>query len=185
MARRTHTGVAALVASVLLFSGCNTETKPTKENFTKALNAYYLAHDECLFRHSLRFPYEVSTQNDANHERPGLEALANAQMLSRQEDKSIKAVRYSMTPAGTRATGRFCYGHREVASIDDFTPPAKAASGFPETLVTYHYIIKDVPVWAHDDDVKKAFPKMSTDLAGQAQDKATLAQTLAGWQVPE
>ncbi len=176
---------AAVVLGLgLVLGGCNTAVKPTKENFTAALNKYYSQHDECLFRHTLHFPYEVSTQNDPEHERPGLEALANAQMLSRQEDRSIKAVRFSLTPAGSRASGRFCYGHREVTSIDDFTPPAKA-NGFLETLVTYHYHVKDVPVWAQSAEVKKAFPKMSTDLSGDAQDKATLAQTMAGWQVPE
>jgi hypothetical protein len=185
MVRGKRIGIAALTVSVLLAAGCNTATKPTKENFTLALNTYYSAHDECLFRHSLHFPYEVSTQNDANNERPGLEALAKAQMLSREEEKGIKAVRYTLTAAGSRASGRFCYGHRQVTTVDDFTPPAKASTGFVETLVSYHYVIKDAPVWAKDDDVKKAFPKMAADLGGQGQDKTTLAQTMAGWQVPE
>jgi len=185
MARGTWQVATLLMGLAFLLAGCNTAAKPTKENFQTALNAYYSAHDECLYRHSLHFPYEVNTQSDPDHERLRLDALAKAQMLSSEEEKAIKAIRYTMTPAGTRATGRFCYGHREVTSIDDFTPPAKAANGFPETLVSYHYVIKDAPVWAQDDDVKKAFPKMASDLAGQGQDKATLAQTMAGWQVPE
>jgi hypothetical protein len=87
--------------------------------------------------------------------------------------------------AGTRYAPRFCYGHRVISSIDSFTPPAKGASGFPETHVTYHYTLTDVPVWAKSPDVLAAFPDMAGATTNGGSGQATLAQTLAGWQVPE
>jgi hypothetical protein len=72
-----------------------------------------------------------------------------------------------------------------VSSIDSFTPPAKGASGFPESKVSYHYTIEDVPVWAKSADVEGAFPKMAAAISGSGTAEITLAQTLAGWQVPE
>ena len=56
--------------------------------------------------------------------------------------------------------------------------------GFPETRVTYHYKMQNVPVWAKSPDVLSAFPEMASKTSGNASDKITLAQTLAGWQVP-
>jgi hypothetical protein len=113
-----------------------------------------------------------------------LDALAAEQLLSVEQERQLHVSRYTTTDAGARVAPRFCYGHRIVSSIDSFTPPAQA-NGFPETQVTYHYTLQDVPVWAKSDAMRAAFPAMALATSGNASDKATLAGTMAGWQVPD
>jgi hypothetical protein len=45
--------------------------------------------------------------------------------------------------------------------------------------------MQDVPVWAKSDTMRAAFPVMAHITSGTASDKATLASTMAGWQVPD
>ena len=99
-------------------------------------------------------------------------------------ETAIHASRFTVTPTGARYAPRFCFGHRVVTSIDSQTP-LTVVNGFRQTQVTYHYKMEDVPIWAKSDDVLTAFPKLATALSGQASDHATLAQTIAGWQVPD
>jgi hypothetical protein len=71
-----------------------------------------------------------------------------------------------------------------VTSIDSFTPPAPA-NGFPESKVTYHYKIEDIPVWADSAAVRAAFPAFAQATSGTPSDTATMASTMAGWKVPD
>ena len=113
-----------------------------------------------------------------------LEALKDAGMLERTEDKDLHVNRYTLTTAGSRASARFCYGHRVISSIDSSTEPAKV-NGFPETQIEYHYTMIDVPIWAKSEAIQAAFPEMGKAIKGEGTGKARLSQTLAGWQVPE
>ena len=45
--------------------------------------------------------------------------------------------------------------------------------------------MQDVPTWAKSTEVLAAFPDMAQKTSGTASDKATLAGTIAGWQVPD
>jgi hypothetical protein len=45
--------------------------------------------------------------------------------------------------------------------------------------------MQDVPVWAKSTEVLAAFPAMAQATSGNAADKATLAGTITGWQVPD
>jgi hypothetical protein len=169
---------------VLLAAGCSSsKTKPTNENFIAGLNAYYANHDDCLFPNALRFPYEVSPGPDAKADKSRMDALLQAQLVKREEDKSINVSVYSLTPAGTRAGSRFCYGHRQVTAIDNFTPPVKT-NGLMETQVSFHYTMMDVPVWAKTAEMQKSFPALQKALSGEATGQATLANAGVGWQVP-
>jgi hypothetical protein len=173
------------LGGIAIFSaGCHSNVKLTDENLKKGLNAYYSNHNDCLFPSALRFPYEVSPGTDSKERSTQMEALADAGLVTRKEDKSIKVSVYSLTPIGERVGGRFCYGHREVTTIDSFTPPEKGDSGFIETKVTYHYQMRDVPVWAKTDKMQSAFPDMAKALSGQATGTAKLANAGVGWQVP-
>lgn len=174
-----------LASAMLLVSGCSSKTKATDQNFMAGLNAYYANHNDCLFSSALRFPYEVSPGPSARQDKQRMDALMNAGLTKQPtEDKSIHVEVYALTPVGERAGGRFCYGHREITSIDSFTPPTKAANGLLESHVTYHYKMMDVPVWAKTDDMQKAFPEMAKALAGDATGENNLANAGVGWQVP-
>jgi len=174
-----------LASAILVVAGCSSKTKPTDQNFIAALNAYYANHNDCLFSSALRFPYEVSPGPTARQDKQRMDALMNAGLMKQPtEEKNIHVEMYALTPAGERAGGRFCYGHREITSIDSFTPPVKAANGILESHVSYHYRMMDVPVWAKTDDMLKAFPEMAKALAGDATGENNLANAGVGWQVP-
>ena len=55
----------------------------------------------------------------------GMDALTHAGLLEKQSAAAIHVERYTLTPAGEREKGRFCYGHRQVTSVDEFTPAVK------------------------------------------------------------
>lgn len=169
--------LAAIVISVL---GCNSKAKPTPENFTQTLDSYFLEHPECLFS-GMHFPYATSDPKITAQ----LNTLVKSQMLESSYESAVRTTRYTIARAGTRYAPRFCYGHRTINAIDNFTPPAKGPSGFPETHVNYRYAIQDAPVWAKSPDVLAAFPEMANAIEHGGPGQITLAQTMAGWQVPE
>jgi hypothetical protein len=171
---------ATLAFSLALACGCNSKTSPTPENFTQAINTYLLAHTDCLLPEAPRFPFETSEPGKTKQ----LDSLVQSQLLTRATEPAIHASRYTVTPIGARFAPRFCYGHREVAQIVSFTPPAQA-NGFVETRVTYTYTMKDVPVWAKGAAVQAAFPAMANATSNGGTATLTLAQTMAGWQVPD
>jgi hypothetical protein len=181
--RRTHMAVIlASLAIPFLFatSGCvSSQSRATTANFTAGLNKHFLEHSDCLLDNT-RFPFEASDREKTKQ----MDSLVKALLLEKSEEMSIHVSRYTVTTAGTRYAPRFCYGHREVTSIDSFTPPA-TANGFNETTIVYHYEMKEVPVWAKTPEVEAAFPEMAEALSGQTTAKATLAQTPVGWQVPD
>jgi hypothetical protein len=168
------------VASLLAMAGCHSKTAATPENFTAGLNAHFLDHPECLFASPPRFPYETSDPVETKQ----MNALVTSELLTVEAERSIHVSRYAPTVAGAVVAPRFCYGNRVVSSIDSSTPPAQA-NGFPETQVVYHYTMENVPVWAKSDAMRAAFPAMAHATSGTASDKATLAGTMVGWQVPD
>ena len=164
--------------------GCASQQKPTTKNLQKALNDYFENHNECLFSTPLKFPYEVAPGTDAKEEKKRMDALTSAGLLKREEAPAMKVDRYTLTPLGERVAGRFCYGHRQVDSVDSFTAPEKR-NGFLETTASYHYTMMDVPVWAKTDEMKQTFPAMANSISGNPTDQMTLASAGAGWQVPQ
>ena len=170
----------ATASFLITGAGCHSKTAATSQNFITGLNAHFLDHPECIFPTAPTFPYETSDMTEIKQ----MNTLVTNQLLTASSERSIHASRYTPTAAGARVAPRFCYGHRVITSIDSFTPPA-TANGFTETNVVYQYTLEDVPVWAKSADVIAAFPKLAHDTSGTATDKATLASTMAGWQVPD
>jgi hypothetical protein len=173
---------ATLTAALLvLATGCqSSKTKATPENFIQALNSHFQTHSECLFPEPPRFPLGTSDKTQTRQ----FDSLVKAQLLTVAQEPAIHVSRYTVTTVGTRYAPRFCYGHRTVTAIDSFTPPAQA-NGFPETRVTYRYTLQDVPIWAKTPEVQAAFPAMAKATTQESTAQATLAGTLAGWQVPD
>lgn len=174
--------VAVLVIAVI--AGCHKKrTEASSENFKRAINAYfYNGRDECLFRVAQKFPNEVKVHEKA--EMKDMDALAKAGLLTRIEDGAFQLVRYDVTPLGTRAKARFCFGHRDVTSVDSFTP-LRVEDKRKASDVTYHYRIVDAPVWAQDDGLKKQFPELARKTSGNAEGKTTVMSAYEGWEVPD
>jgi hypothetical protein len=171
---------SGMIGAALLLSGCHSKTSATPENFIAALNTKFIEHPECLMPDAPRFPFETTDPEKTRQ----MDALVAGQLLTVKKEASIHVSRYTATPVGSVAAPRFCYGHRNVTSIDSSTPPVQA-NGFPETQVVYKYEIKDVPIWAKTAEVQAAFPEMKQAINGTSTDKATLAKTMAGWSVPD
>jgi hypothetical protein len=175
---------AGLAVILAVAAGCNNQNKPTPENFMKTMNAWFQDRNDCLFPQGHAWPYEVAPGPTAKEEKKQMDALTEAGLLTRLEDRSMNVSRYSLNGlAGKRFAPRFCYGHREITGIVSNTPPAPR-NGFTETDVTYQYQMRDVPVWANADAVKAAFPQLAKSLGSNPTDTMTLATVGAGWQVP-
>ncbi len=171
---------AVVTIALALASGCNSgKSAPTPDNFTMAINNHFLDHKDCLFTDT-RFPFETSDPEKTKQ----LDSLVKASLLEKSSEPSIHVSRYTVSTNGTRFAPHFCYGHREVTSIDGSTPIA-VVDGFKETTVSYSYSMKEVPVWALSHDVQDAFPDMAKATTTQVTAKATLAQTPVGWQIPD
>lgn len=169
------------IALLSLASGCTSFKDASDKNFIGALNAYYSHHDECLFSNSVQFPYEASNSDKSIYGAKAFDALAGSGLMEKQDGKLIGVNRYTLTPAGQRAAGNFCYGHREVTSIASFTPPVME-NGMKTTTVTYHYQVKDVPVWAKTEKMTAAFPALAKATSSDPQDTAKLQLTVNGWE---
>jgi hypothetical protein len=179
--------LAGLTFAILLMvaiGGCTRKkTEASNENFQRAINAYFYNHrDECLFTTARKFPDEVKVHE--KDEMKDMDALSKAGLLTRTEDGAFQLVRYELTPLGTRATGRFCFGHRDVTSVDSFTS-LRIEDKRKASDVTYHYRIVDAPVWAQDENLKKQFPELARKTSGNAEGKTTVMSAYEGWEVPD
>ncbi len=185
----------ALCAVLLLAAGCS-KKDDSKMNYESAINDYYKAHPACLWSEAKKFPVQEETSDQARTE--GYDALTDAGMLTRttaEKRKLIVATKqvnnYDVSDKG-RSTwtqdatqpgyGNFCYGHREVTSIDNFTTAADP-SGNKTAQVSYHYKFGDAAAWANTQEMKTAFPDLATTLSGPQAGTASLALTGDHWQV--
>lgn len=168
------------LAAVLVTMGCNSKTKPTEENYSQTINNYYTGHPECIFT-GVRFPYATSDTDETKK----MNTLVKSLLLESSYESAVKTTRYTVARAGQRYAPRFCYGHRTVTAITSSTTPATGKTGFPESHIVYSYKLEDVPVWAQSSDIQAAYPTMGDAINKGGNGEITLAQTLAGWQVPE
>lgn len=165
----------------LPLAGCKSASAPTPENFTKGLTKYLADHPDCLYKTALRFPYETSDTVEIKQ----LDTLVASKLLEKGTEPAIHITRYKVSDYGQKSAPRFCYGFRHVTGIETYTPPAKAASGFNESKVTYRYKLQDTPVWAKSAAVQAAYPDMAKAVTAPAPATISLAQTGVGWQVPQ
>ncbi len=172
--------VIAAFGLLALVLGCSNFKQPNEKNFMAGLNAYYSHHDECLFTNTLSFPYETAIKDQTGPGSKGMDALTASDLMKRQEAKLVGVNRYTLTPAGERVGGRFCYGHREITSVPSFTPPV-TVNGQQVTTVTYNYRLGDMPVWADTDAMRAAFPALAKSASPAAQDTAKMQLTINGW----
>jgi hypothetical protein len=178
--------VAVLAAaSAVMAAGCADSNVASKQNLTDALNHDYTESHDCLFAKPMPFPYQVAMNDKLLAEtRHRLDALAEAGLLEREQttQNGDTVNRYVLTAAGahTEGAGKFCYGRRQVTSVEKFSAPVDY-NGKPLTKVEYHFVMKDSPSWAQKDEVRNAFPDVAKDLAPQPVDEATLILTQQGW----
>ncbi len=183
----------AIASGLLLAAGCK-KTADNTNNYKTAVNNYLGTNVSCLWQQPQKFPEQINTDSDKTG---GFDALYNQGLLVRTtaEKKKLlglvnkQVTNYDLSDKGKSSwtasktdpsTGNFCYGHREVSSIDSATAtgdqPGATAS------VAYHYTFSSVPDWAKDGGVQNSFPGVQRNLAGGAA-TATLKDTANGWVV--
>jgi hypothetical protein len=175
-------GLTAIAgALVLLGSGCGDKREMSKQNFAHVLNEDYSANADCLFTKPLPYPFEMQANDKLLGDvHTKLDALTDAGLLSRTSHHGT--LRYELTLTGQQVpgNGRFCYGKRQVTSIDNYTTPTEF-HGNRFTKVEYHFVEKDSPDWAKVRAIQNAFPAVAKAVADQAVDQATLVLTDEGW----
>ncbi len=175
-------GLTAIAgALVLLGSGCGDKREMSKQNFANVLNEDYSANADCLFTKPLPYPFEMQASDKLLGDvHTKLDALTAAGLLTRTEQDGN--LRYELTLTGQQVPGkgRFCYGKRQVTSIDNYSTPTEF-HGNRFTKVEYHFVEKDSPNWAKVRAIQTAFPAVAKAVADQAVDQATLVLTDQGW----
>jgi hypothetical protein len=181
------------IGTIALAAGCR-KNAVDPSAFKSALNAYYSTKPTCVWANSVKFPAQADTNNE--DQTKGFDALTDAGLLVRTpaEKKrfligSKQVNDYDLSDKG-RSTwtadpsqpgyGNFCFGHREVTSIDNFTPPDSDATQY---TVNYHDAVTSVADWAGTAEMKTAFPKVADATSGQQAATATLVKSSSGWQV--
>ena len=173
--------MAVAGALTLLGSGCGDKREISKTNFANVLNEDYSANADCLFTRPLPYPFEMQAGDkllgDVHHK---LDALTAAGLLSRTSHDGT--LRYTLTLAGQQVpgNGRFCYGKRQVTSVDNYSAP-REFHGSQFTQVEYHFVEKGRPDWAKVSAIQTAFPAVAKVVADQPVDHATLVLTDDGW----
>jgi hypothetical protein len=185
----------ALGSTLLITAGCRKTNMVDKATFKSAINNYLSARQECVWPDPIKFPAQADTSK--KDQTKGFDALTDAGLLVRTSAEkkrflvgSKQVNNYDLSDKG-RSTwtaeqtqpgyGNFCIGHREVTTIDSFTPPDNPDA--TQFSVTYHYDVASVPAWASTTEMKTAFPNIAADTSGQQMAIATVAKSDQGWQV--
>src|SRR6202051_548484 len=177
----------------LITTGCNNGNN-SDLNYKTAINNHFKALPACIWSQPKKFPVQAATSDDAKTE--GYDALMQEGLLTRTTaEKKVLIIaskqvnnydlsekgRTSWTPDSSQpGYGNFCYGNREVTSIDNSTLGTNGA-GSKTVDVIYHYKIANVAAWANSQEMKTAYPSIDTALGSNPSDRATLVMTGDPW----
>ncbi|MEO6829099.1 MAG: hypothetical protein ABI164_04765 [Acidobacteriaceae bacterium] len=197
MIKRHALQTSLVCCVVLLAAGCS-KTDNSKANFKTAIDNYYGAHPACLWQDAKKFPVQATTSDEAKTE--GFDALTDTGLLTRTtaEKKvfilgSKQVNNYDVSDKGRSVWtqdptqpgyGNFCYGHRQVTSIDNFTSTVNA-SGTKTAHVNYHFTVGNVADWAESQEMKTAFPMLNETTGSSQPGEATLVMNGNNWQMAQ
>jgi hypothetical protein len=182
-------GFMALLLSVGCNNGANNDL-----NYKTTINDHFKAFPVCIWSQPKKFPVQAATSDDVKTE--GYDALTEEGLLIRTTaEKKVLIIskqinnydlsdkgRSSWTPDTSQpGYGNFCYGNRDVTSIDNSTLGTNG-SGATTVDVTYRYRIANVAGWANSPEIKTAYPSIASQLDSNPSDKATLVMTGDHWE---
>ena len=185
---------AVVLGSIALMSTACNNGSDTDMSYKAAINDHFKAYPVCIWSQPKKFPVQAATSDDSKTE--GYDALTQEGLLTRTTaEKKVLIVaskqvnnydlsekgRTSWTPDSTQpGYGNFCYGHREVTSIDNSTLGTNSA-GAKTVAVSYHYQIANVADWANSQEMKTAYPGLASSLGSNPSDNASLVMTGDHW----
>ena len=191
---RIHRRALVLCVFALVITGCNNGSN-TDINYKTAINDHFKAFPVCIWSQPKKFPVQAATADDSKTK--GYDALTQEGLLTRTTaEKKVLIIaskqvnnydlsergRTSWTPDSSQpGYGNFCYGNREVTSIDNSTLGTNW-EGAKTVDITYHYQIANVPTWATSQEMKTAYPSVATALSSNPSDHVTLVMTGDRWE---
>ncbi len=191
----TKWSCAVLLGTAALFTAACNNGSDNDVNYKTAINDHFKAYPACIWAQPKKFPVQAATADDAKTE--GYDALTQEGLLTRTTgEKKVLIVaskqvnNYDLSEKGRTSWtadtsqpgyGNFCYGNREVTSIDNSTVGTNGA-GAKIVNVAYHYKIANVADWANSAEMKTAYPSMATALDSNPADNATLVMTGDHWE---
>jgi hypothetical protein len=191
---RTKAVTTSCILLTFALTGCNTG-RNTDLDYKTAINQHYKAFPVCIWSQPKKFPVQAATADDSKTE--GYDALTQEGLLTRTTaEKKVLIIaskqvnnydlsesgRTSWTPDSSQpGYGNFCYGTREVVSINNSTLGTNG-SGAKTVDVTYRYDIANVAGWAKSQEMQTAYPAIASALSSNASDKATLVMTGDHWE---
>ena len=191
--KRSATLTGGLCVLALFTTACS-KTGNSDMNYKAAINDHFKAAPACIWPETKKLPAQAATSDDAKTE--GYDALTQAGLLVRTTaEKKVFIIaskqvnNYDLSDSGkTNWTpdpnqpgyGNFCYGTREVTSIDNSTLGTNA-SGAKTAVVNYHYKIANVPAWANSPGMTTAFPSIEAALNSSSAAQATLVMNGDQW----
>lgn len=189
----------SVVAMAVLFAslaGCNSSHQPDTANLKKAIDDYYRAHPACVWANPVKLPAQADASND--DQTRGFDALVDAGLLNRKAEEkkrfligSKQVTDYDISDNGRAAWipdqsqpgyGDFCFGRREVTSIESVTTTI-GQDGANTATVTYSSRLAGVPDWAKSPEVSTAFPDVQAALLSPQSAVSKIRQTQNGWQM--
>src|ERR1700683_457308 len=192
---RMHSCAFVLVVFAFAATGCN-DGSNTDLSYKAAINDHFKAFPVCIWSQPKKFPVQAATSDDSKTE--GYDALTQEGLLARTTgEKKVFIIaskqvnnydlsdkgRTSWTPDTSQpGYGNFCYGNREVTSIDNSTLGTDG-TGAKTVDVAYHYKIANVAGWANSQEKKTAYPGIASSLSENPSDRATLGMTGDRWEV--
>jgi hypothetical protein len=131
---RMHRCALVVGVSALVTVGCNSG-RNSDVNYKTAINDHFKAFPVCIWSQPKKFPVQAATADDSKTE--GYDALTQEGLLTRTTAKkkvliiSKQVNNYDLSDKGRSlwtpdslqpGYRNFCYGNREVTSIDSSTP---------------------------------------------------------------
>ncbi|SMF13841.1 hypothetical protein [Pseudogulbenkiania subflava] len=189
------------VVLMVALTGCSDPKAASKDNFSKAINAYYEANPACLYVTNKTLPLKVWTgpnSFDMNvHSLPKLDALVKVGLLTVTETQEasgsglMKANHtyrtYALSDQGQKSYASwgkenkgFCYGKLEVVDVTNFTEPSQLM-GFTVSQVNYTFRAKEAAGWSQDPAVKAAYGKEVVLQGDTVKGKTIVVKTGDGW----
>jgi hypothetical protein len=189
-----RSGAVAIGLFSVFIVGCN-NGGDTDLNYKTAINDHFKAFPTCLWSQPKKFPVQAATSDDAKTE--GYDALTQEGLLTRTTaEKKVLIIaskqvnnydlsekgRTSWTPDSSQpGYGNFCYGNREVTSVDNSTLGTNT-TGAKTVAVAYHYRIAHVAPWANSQEMQTAYPGIAAGLSSNSTDNVTLVMTGDHWE---
>jgi hypothetical protein len=190
-----HSSVSLTLCLSALFlaaGGCNKQAN-YDANYKAAINDHFKASPVCIWAQPKKLPAQAATSDDAKTE--GYDALTQAGLLTRTTaEKKVLIIaskqvnNYDLSDTGKTTWtadptqpgyGNFCYGHRDVTSIDNST--VNGSGSAKTATVNYHYKIADIPDWAKTQEMQTAFPSIASAINQTTPDTATLSTNGDQW----